>query len=109
MSEVETCQGCGKELSELGEPCGALTDGSINDGFWMHDDCPWEVLCSDCLERVRQFISTLNRKVIVEIRGGAASLKEKPSGIKVEIIDYDTGPGEAVENVTQHYSELEFI
>jgi hypothetical protein len=52
------CACCGKKILE-GEPCAALTDGSVQsdaEGF-AADSESWTVLCTDCAEKIHTLIS----------------------------------------------------
>jgi len=54
-----SCAGCGIELLD-GENVYGLTRGAIDSelyGFRIDDDSDWEYLCSNCMNRIDQFLA----------------------------------------------------
>jgi hypothetical protein len=60
------CAGCGIELME-GQNVYGLTRGSINSelyGFRIDDNSEWEYFCSDCMNKIDQFLADCRKSLL---------------------------------------------
>ena len=101
LIESGICPLCGNEIEDYIE---VTWDGGITSHSWTclvcgakGDECYREEFARHEVRRKgsdkTEVFSAPVRRVIIEVSGGVAHLKEKPIGVEVEIIDYDNNVG----------------